>query len=198
MCKRLLAIDQGADDRGSRPVGDAPDVLFEIKTGAWYGWPDFIAGAPITDDRFRPRRGPARRFLLANHNELPPPESLLVEFPPHSAAVKFAIVPPEHPSEGQLVVALFGDERHMTVPGGPAEGRALVASAGHCKWAATNLSGTWAMRRPSTATTSSPVQEQPVHLQTMRSEKVAEGLTFPASAYGSIGTRTRAVNGWRI
>ena len=34
---RLLAVDQGADDRGSRPVGNAPDTLFEVHQGGWYG-----------------------------------------------------------------------------------------------------------------------------------------------------------------
>jgi glucose/arabinose dehydrogenase len=33
---RLLALDQGADDRGSRPVGNAPDLLFEVQAGAWW------------------------------------------------------------------------------------------------------------------------------------------------------------------
>jgi glucose/arabinose dehydrogenase len=32
---RLLAIDQGADDHGSRPVGNAPDALYEVRPGAW-------------------------------------------------------------------------------------------------------------------------------------------------------------------
>ncbi len=56
---RLLAVDQGADDRGSRAVGQAPDLLFEVRTGRWYGWPDFIGGVPITDERFPPRARPA-------------------------------------------------------------------------------------------------------------------------------------------
>jgi hypothetical protein len=30
---RLLALDQGADDRGSRPVGSAPDLLVEVRAG---------------------------------------------------------------------------------------------------------------------------------------------------------------------
>src|SRR5438132_1651573 len=59
---RLLATDQGADDRGSRPVGNAPDLLFEVREGAWYGWPDYIGGDPITDERYRPVRGPAPTF----------------------------------------------------------------------------------------------------------------------------------------
>src|SRR5262249_52383888 len=33
---RLLAADQGADDRGSRPIGNAPDVLFEVVAGRYY------------------------------------------------------------------------------------------------------------------------------------------------------------------
>src|SRR5438876_1545727 len=72
---RLLATDQGADDRGSRPVGNAPHLLFQIRPGAWYGWPDFIGAEPITSPRFRPDRGPSPEFLISNHHELPPPES---------------------------------------------------------------------------------------------------------------------------
>ncbi|MEX2291577.1 MAG: hypothetical protein WD794_14795 [Mycobacteriales bacterium] len=124
---RLLAIDQGADDRGSRPVGAAPDALFEVRPGAWYGWPDFVAGRPVTDPRFLPGCGPEPVFLLAHHDELPPPERPLVEFAPHVAAVKFDVYPEGSRYAGQLLVALFGDEAPMTVPGGGASvGRALV------------------------------------------------------------------------
>jgi glucose/arabinose dehydrogenase len=45
---RLLAIGQGADDRGSRPVGNVPDLLFEGNPGAWYGWPDFARTSAIS------------------------------------------------------------------------------------------------------------------------------------------------------
>lgn len=31
---RLVAVDQGADDRGSRPIGNAPDLLQEVRSGA--------------------------------------------------------------------------------------------------------------------------------------------------------------------
>ncbi len=124
---RLLALDQGADDRGSRPVGNAPDLLFEIRMGAWYGWPDFIGGDPITDPQYRPARGPAPRFVLANHDELPPPERPLVRFPPHSAATKLTVAPLGAPAwAGHLFVALFGDEAPMTAPSGPRVGRSLV------------------------------------------------------------------------
>jgi glucose/arabinose dehydrogenase len=124
---RLLAVDQGADDRGSRPVGQAPDLLIEVQQGAWYGWPDFIGGVPITHERFRPTRGPALECVLANHDELPPPAGALLEFPPHVAAVKFD-VGPAHLARGagHLFVALFGDEAPMTAPLGPRVGRSVV------------------------------------------------------------------------
>ena len=124
---RLMAVDQGADDRGSRPVGNVPDMLFEVRQGAWYGWPDFIGDVPISDPRYKPEAGEAPGFLLANHDELPRPESPLVRFPPHTAAVKFAIAPPTAPAwAGQMFVALFGDEVPMTAPSGPKVGRSIV------------------------------------------------------------------------
>ncbi|MDT4956115.1 MAG: hypothetical protein QOJ02_4253 [Acidobacteriota bacterium] len=124
---RLIALDQGADDRGSRPVGNVPDMLFEVRQGAWYGWPDFIGDVPITDPRYKPERGPAPTFVLANHDELPAPEKPLLRFPPHTAAVKFDVAPESTPRwAGHLFVALFGDEVPMTAPSGPKVGRSVV------------------------------------------------------------------------
>lgn len=123
---RLLAVDQGADDRGSRPLGNAPDLLYEVKPGAWYGWPDFIGGIPITDPRYRPQRGPAPEFLLANHHELPQPEAPLLRFQAHVAAVKFDVAPRGSPWCGQILAALFGDERPLTAPEGPRAGRSVA------------------------------------------------------------------------
>jgi glucose/arabinose dehydrogenase len=124
---RLLAVDQGADDRGSRPVGNVPDMLFEIHKGSWYGWPDFIGDVPITDSRYRPERGEQPTFVIANHDDLPPPEKPLLRFPPHTAAVKFDVAPSGIPNwAGQLFVALFGDEVPMTAPSGPKVGRSVV------------------------------------------------------------------------
>jgi hypothetical protein len=119
-------VDQGADDRGSRPIGNAPDLLFEVRPRAWYGWPDFVGGVPVTDKRFLPQRGPAPAFLLADHDHLPPPERALLRFPPHTAAVKFDIAPPAWGAHAsQIYVALFGDERPMTAPAGPRAGRCV-------------------------------------------------------------------------
>lgn len=118
---RLLATDQGADDRGSRPVGNIPDLLFEVKEGRWYGWPDFVGDDPVTNPAYLPESGVAPQFLLANHDELPPLEAPLLRFDPHVAAVKFDVSP-----DGRLVVALFGDEVPMTAPSGPRMGRSLA------------------------------------------------------------------------
>jgi glucose/arabinose dehydrogenase len=123
---RLLAVDQGADDRGSRPVGNAPDLLLEVQPGRWYGWPDFIDGIPLTDARWRPERGAQPGFIIANHDQLPPPQRALMRFPPHTAATKFDMAPPGWAAwEGQLLVTLFGDERPMTAPPGNRAGRCI-------------------------------------------------------------------------
>jgi glucose/arabinose dehydrogenase len=123
---RLLVTDQGADDRGSRPVGNVPDLLFEIRQGAWYGWPDFIGGDPITDAKYTPTRGSAPTFVLTNHDDFPAPERALLRFPAHAAAVKFAVAPATAPKwAGQIFVALFGDEAPMTAPEGDRVGRSV-------------------------------------------------------------------------
>lgn len=124
---RLLATDQGADDRGSRPIGNAPDLLFEVKRGGWYGWPDYIGGVPVADPRFAPSQGPQPGFLLADHDRLPPPERPLLAFAVNAAAAKFAVLPETAPRwPGHIVVAVFGDEKPMTAPAGPRVGRCLL------------------------------------------------------------------------
>ncbi len=124
---RLLAVDQGADDRGTRPVGNVPDMLFEVIQGAWYGWPDFMGDQPITSPKYIPVRGSAPEFILRNHHELPSPQKALLEFPTHSAAVKFAVAPGTSSQAGQIFIAMFGDETPMTAPPGtPRAGRSLV------------------------------------------------------------------------
>ena len=121
---RLIATDQGSDDRGSRPIGHVPELMFEIKEGAWYGWPDFIGGVPVTDPQFKPTRGSELEFILSNHDELPNPERPIVELPINSAATKFDCLPLSHPQyPGQIILALFGDEKPMTAPEGFKSGR---------------------------------------------------------------------------
>ncbi len=118
---RLIVTDQGADDRGSRPVGNVPDLLYSVRQGRWYGWPDFVGGVPISDPRFAPEDGAAPEFILANHDELPAPEWPLAEFTSHVAATKLDEAP-----DGRIVIAMFGDEVPMTAPSGERVGRNLA------------------------------------------------------------------------
>jgi glucose/arabinose dehydrogenase len=110
----LYVTDNGYDDRGSRPVFGAADVLWRVQPGAWYGWPDFAEGRPIYEDeawgdhyRVPGKATPPR--LLANAPGSPPEPSAL--FPVHASAdgfdfsrsAAFGFV-------GQAFVALFGDQ----------------------------------------------------------------------------------------
>ncbi|SEF33257.1 Glucose/arabinose dehydrogenase, beta-propeller fold [Amycolatopsis pretoriensis] len=144
---RLIALDQGADDRGSRPIGNAPDLLFDVRQGGWYGWPDFVGDRPVTDPAFAPERGAQPEFLLANHDDLPLPERALLEFEPHVSATRFAVVP-GGALAGQLVVTLFGDEAPMCLPaGGPPVGRSLVV-VDPADWSPRELPGAPVLARP--------------------------------------------------
>jgi glucose/arabinose dehydrogenase len=139
---RLIATDQGADDRGSRPAGNIPDLLFEVQQGRWYGWPDFVGGVPISDPRFAPEVGQPPELVLANHDELPPPERPLVQFTTHVAATKMA-----QAVDGRIVIAMFGDEVPMTAPSGPRVGRSLAVLDPQRGWQASSVP-TPGLRRP--------------------------------------------------
>ena len=80
----LFATDTTYDSRGSRPIENAPDAMWRIRRGAWYGFPDFAAGIPLTDPRFRPEGKPQPQFLLAKHPSRPPRRA--ATFAPHSAS----------------------------------------------------------------------------------------------------------------
>lgn len=144
---RLIATDQGSDDRGSRPISGVPELVFEVKQGAWYGWPDFVGGVPVTDARFAPRRGPHPPFLLANHGELPPPERPLMALPINSSACKFGVLPADGPWPGHLLLALFGDEVPMTAPSAPRSGRTVVRVDTEA-WTAHPVDGLPPLQRP--------------------------------------------------
>lgn len=139
---RLIATDQGADDRGSRPVGNIPDLLFEVRQGRWYGWPDFVGGVPISDPRFAPEDGDAPEPVLANHDELPVPEAPLAQFTTHVAATKMAQAP-----DGRVAIAMFGDEVPMTAPSGPRVGRSLAVVDPEQGWRAASIA-TPGLQRP--------------------------------------------------
>lgn len=107
----LLVSDQGYEERGSRPIAGAPDCLWMVRNGGWYGFPDFAAGLPVSDARFRPARGAAPSLLLQSH---PTPEKPLATFSSGSGVAKFDFSPNELFGQGQIYLAMFGDLASQT------------------------------------------------------------------------------------
>jgi glucose/arabinose dehydrogenase len=83
----LFAANQGFEDRGSRPIINAPDEFLSIRKDVWYGWPDFAGGEPVTSSRFRPEGGVQPDFLFTNHPNIPPRPHAI--FPPYSGLMGF-------------------------------------------------------------------------------------------------------------
>lgn len=68
---RLFAANQSYEVRGSRPIANAPDEFLLVIPGQWYGWPDYVAGEPVTEARFKPEGREQPEFLLLNHPNIP-------------------------------------------------------------------------------------------------------------------------------
>lgn len=83
---QLYVTDNAYDERGSRPVANAKNNIFQIKQGGWWGWPAYSSGLPLTDPQFRPARGPKLKCLLKDH---PPVEQRWMVRPENVAATKF-------------------------------------------------------------------------------------------------------------
>jgi glucose/arabinose dehydrogenase len=109
----LYVTDNGYDDRGSRPVWGAGDLLWAVKAGAWHGWPDYSGDHPLTESEFSPPGG----------NELPP----LLTPPPNKPPKPAAILGVHSSSDGfdfsrgdafgfkgEAFVAQFGDQAPIT------------------------------------------------------------------------------------
>lgn len=105
---RLFVTDNGYDERGSRPVFGAADWLWEVKSGAWYGWPDYADGRRVSDPRYAHEGKSAPARLLGDMPEPPVPTAL---FAVHSSSNGIAFSSSArfgHP--GQAFVAQFGDQ----------------------------------------------------------------------------------------
>jgi len=109
----LYVTDNGYDERGSRPVWGSPDVLWRVESDAWYGWPDYVAGRPVTNDEFKPPGEEHAQPLLLNPPGQPPKP--VAEFECHSSADGFDFSRSEEFGHvGQAFVALFGDQAPAT------------------------------------------------------------------------------------
>ncbi len=105
---KLFVTDNGFDVRGSRPIWGAADHLFEVKRGAWYGWPDFSGGRPLGQARFQPLGRPLPKPLLVKNPGTPPEASAY--FGVHSSSSGFSFsTNADFGYQGQAFVAQFGD-----------------------------------------------------------------------------------------
>ncbi len=119
---RLFVTEQGPDDAGQRPTG-GPDSFYQVVQGGWYGWPDFVAGKPVTDPSNKPETHPNPQPVLLN----PPPLARQPDatFPRHSTAVGFDFSRSAgFAPVGTAFVAQFGDLTPPTASG-------AVVAAGH-------------------------------------------------------------------
>jgi glucose/arabinose dehydrogenase len=117
---QLYVSDNGYDERGSRPVWGAADILWQVKPGTWYGWPDFSAGEPLTLEKFKAPHKAQPRFILAQHPDQPPQP--VAKFAVHSSADGLDFSRNQSFGHaGEAFIALFGDES-------PATGKILHAS----------------------------------------------------------------------
>jgi glucose/arabinose dehydrogenase len=102
----LYITDNAYDERGTRPIAHAKDNIFQVKQGAWYGWPDYSSGIPVTDPQFRSERGPKPRFLMKEH---PPVEKPWLTRPENAGVAKFDYSTNDSFGfKGQIFLAEFG------------------------------------------------------------------------------------------
>ncbi len=120
----VWVVENGADVRGSRPIDNAPDNLWRLEekdAGAWFGYPDFISGIPVTDPRFMAPGAQPLGFLIANHDDLldgkDAPPTPFATWAPHDATA-IAAIAPEGWGEmaGDIFVAHHGDFAPVTGP----------------------------------------------------------------------------------
>ncbi|MEQ8199224.1 MAG: hypothetical protein ABRQ27_14695 [Clostridiaceae bacterium] len=115
---RLFCTNLGADVRGSRPIKNSPDEFQMIMPGAWYGWPDYTGGLPVTLPQFKAEGKAQPEFLLASHPMIPP--TPFAQFIPHTDIMGFDF---DYNSNfgpyGDAYIAKFGMEVQQTAPVNP-------------------------------------------------------------------------------
>lgn len=113
---QLYVTDNGYDDRGSRPVWGAGDLLWAVKEGTWYGWPDYSGDRPVADHEFKK----VDPVLSKPPNTPPKPVAILAV---HSSSDGFDFSSSERFGfKGDAFIAQFGDQA-------PASGK-VVAPVG--------------------------------------------------------------------
>lgn len=112
---RLFVTEHGSDERGARWIIGDPDDLYEIRDGAWYGWPDFASGIRLDDPHWGDG-GRGREPVLAEFPDPDPPRPS-ASFETHTGANGFDFSRSEaFGFVGEAFVALFGDLAPVTTP----------------------------------------------------------------------------------
>ncbi len=105
----LFATDQGYEDRGSRPVAACGDPIWKIKSGQWYGFPDYFASRPLGGTRRFAAVGkvPPQKLLTTQPSAMPEAVAML---PVHGLAGGLDFCrSAEFGHAGEAFVAEFGD-----------------------------------------------------------------------------------------
>jgi glucose/arabinose dehydrogenase len=112
---RLFVTEHGSDERGARWIIGDPDDFYEVRDGAWYGWPDFASGIRLDDEHWG-EGGTGREPVLADFPDPDPPKPT-ASFEPHAGANGFVFSrSDEFGFTGEAFVALFGDLAPVTTP----------------------------------------------------------------------------------
>jgi glucose/arabinose dehydrogenase len=103
---QLWTTFHGADVRGSRNVFNDPDYLVRVEEGAFYGFPDYFDGRPVTDARFNAPEKAEPTFLWKEH---PPRAAAFVTFSSHTATNGLAFSPGgAFGFDGDAFIAAYG------------------------------------------------------------------------------------------
>ena len=87
--------------------------MWRVTPGAWFGWPDFAEGRPLTRDEFKPPGKPSPGALLARHPGAPPKPVAVFGVHSSSNGLDFSRSP-RFGHVGNAFVAQFGDQAPTT------------------------------------------------------------------------------------
>ena len=104
----LYVTDNAYDERGSRPVWGAGDLFWQVKTGGWYGFPDFSGDMLLAGDVGFKAPGSAKvQSLLKEHPGTPPKPAAILGV--HSSSSGFDFASGAFGFAGEAFIAQFGD-----------------------------------------------------------------------------------------
>ncbi len=104
----LYITENAYDNRGSRPVWGAGDVLWKVETGAWYGWPDFSAGTSVIGKSYEAPGEDDLQRILQNYPGTPPNPAAVLGV--HSSSNGFDFSKnASFGHQGEAFIAQFGD-----------------------------------------------------------------------------------------